>query len=723
MRAVALGAAALLHIPGEPFAEMGQSLRAAAPFEQLLILSNPCPEAGYLPTLQAHGEGGDEPQFAALDPRAESQIRAAALGLLDEMARYEANMAKKGWSTAPLLLGRLLRWAPGKSTARLAASALISLAYSGLPAPARAASIAVDTPVEAPTWALLQRQLLQAQTQAGVEFFQRYFDERGYLRCVLRWGGDDGPDDAIESLEGWPVLHALGAPDTVLQMYKKAWEGHLQQYTRARTSHVPFARQGMYYREFPVMFDWLHNAEGLKVFNLQGLSDPYDRAFQHRVTRYADFYTGADSTAPNYDPQQRLIRSMFNGSKGPLMRPATALDWAGDPIEIEGRFKPRHGERNYAEMLAHFEDYTDIVGDHPQNLGATTLAFNAYALTGRDRYRQWLLEYVDAWRQRTLANGGVIPTKIGLDGRIGGPQGKWYGGVYGWGFTVVVPQNGQLSNRNTHYMGLTGFANALLVTGDLSYTEVWSRMIDTINAQAREVDGQTLYPHMYGDEGWYAYGTSPYAHGALELYYWSMGEKDRRRLGAGGWLGFLEGRQPTYPESVLRSDLNRVAHRVEAMRQDPTTPDTRLSDDPMVYNPVWVGHLVQLMLGGPPPGAPLIGGPLHCRVRYFDPAGQRAGVPPDVAALVERLGPDSAAINLVNTHAEEVRLVVVQGGAYGEHRILAVTHQGTETPVQGTHFTVRLGPGAGGRLHLRMQRYAHRPTLTFPWDRSKSAGP
>ena len=23
------------------------------------------------------------------------------------------------------------------------------------------------------------------------------FDERGYLLCVERWGGDDGPDDAI----------------------------------------------------------------------------------------------------------------------------------------------------------------------------------------------------------------------------------------------------------------------------------------------------------------------------------------------------------------------------------------------------------------------------------------------------------------------------------------------------------------------------------------------
>ena len=34
------------------------------------------------------------------------------------------------------------------------------------------------------------------------------------------------------------------------------------------------------------MLDWLHNSEGLAVFNLQGLSDPFDRKFQQRVRHY-----------------------------------------------------------------------------------------------------------------------------------------------------------------------------------------------------------------------------------------------------------------------------------------------------------------------------------------------------------------------------------------------------------------------------------------------------
>ena len=58
--------------------------------------------------------------------------------------------------------------------------------------------IHIDTPVAAPHWALLEWQLVRAQTAAIREFYAKYFDERGYLRCVPRWGGDDGPDDAAE---------------------------------------------------------------------------------------------------------------------------------------------------------------------------------------------------------------------------------------------------------------------------------------------------------------------------------------------------------------------------------------------------------------------------------------------------------------------------------------------------------------------------------------------
>ncbi len=51
-------------------------------------------------------------------------------------------------------------------------------------------ALSVETPAPPPAWALLERELIRAQTLACQEFFDRYFDERGYLMCVPRWGGD-----------------------------------------------------------------------------------------------------------------------------------------------------------------------------------------------------------------------------------------------------------------------------------------------------------------------------------------------------------------------------------------------------------------------------------------------------------------------------------------------------------------------------------------------------
>ncbi|MBS0202910.1 MAG: hypothetical protein JSS49_08440 [Planctomycetes bacterium] len=594
---------------------------------------------------------------------------------------------------------------------------LVIAVLVGLSGESRAADnvVRVASPMTPPAWALLERELLRANAAACREFHAKYFDERGFLLCVERWGGDDGPDDAIENLMDWPILHALGGPDDILSLYKKSWEGHLRQFTLARTTDVPMARDGMYYKEFPVTFDWLHNGEGLVVFNLQGLSDPGDIRFQQRVRRYAGFYLNEDPDAPNYDSKHKLIRSLFNGSRGPLLRKATALDWAGDPIEIGHRFRLGHGERSYDEMLAHFKDYNDIVGDHPQNLSATTLALNAYMLAHEAKYKQWLLEYVDAWRDRMRENGGIIPTNVGLDGKIGSAtDGKWWGGVYGWGFSVVVPQTGKLAHRNLHHMGLIGFGNAYLLTGDDSYLDPWRKMIDLINAQGRMIDGRMMYPHMHGADGWYDFTPAKYDQGAFDLWYWSMSDADRARLPDNGWLSYLDGKNPAYPEESLRHDFATIRNKVAAIRADTTTPDTRLADDPLDKNPATVQALNQLMLGGIQPGRR--GTVLHCRVRYFDPNARRAGLPKDVAALVESLTADSTVVSLVNLSQIESRTVVIQAGGYGEHQFTSLAINDTaETPLDTIHLTIRLEPGCGTKLRLGTKRYVNQPTLAMPW--------
>ena len=585
--------------------------------------------------------------------------------------------------------------------------------------PVSGETLSIDSPMTPPAWALMQRELLMAKTKACETFFDKYFDHRGYLKCIERWGGNDGPDDAIENINDWPLLHALGAPDVILEMTNKAWEGHLLQYTEAKTSEVPMAREGMYYKEFPVAMDWLHNGEGLTVFNLLGLSDPKDCRFQQRVRRFAGFYMNEDPDAPNYDSKHKIIRSMFNGSRGPLLRKATALDWAGDPIEINDQFILLHGENSYEQMLEHFQDYNDIIGDHPQNLAATSLAANAYMLQNSTKYKRWLLEYVDAWRQRTLDNGGIIPSNIGLDGTIGGAtDGKWYGGVYGWGFTVAVPGTDRYANRITIHMALIGFGNALLLTGDQKYVDVWDAMIDKINSNAKTIDGKKMYPTMHGDHGWYGWQEQPWLQGAREVYYWSMNRSHLERVKDNPWFVYLAGGDPGYPERVLQEDFATLRRKSRAMHNDPTTPKTRLSDNPMAFNPASITNLCNLMWGAIQPCR--IGALLHARLRYFDPEQTRSGIPRDVAALVEKLTDKETVVTLVNINQTESRKLIVQGGAYGEHQCMMVSVNNQSYKLDSPYFSVHLAPGAGAQMTIQMKRYANQPSLSQPWDRQSN---
>src|SRR5258707_13331989 len=112
--------------------------------------------------------------------------------------------------------------------------------------------------MDPPRWARLERQLLADNVPAAEEFFKKSFDDRGRLLCFVRWGANDGPDDAFENFNRWPELHALGAAAEILRMYSKGHEGLLRQYTEAKTTDVRVARQGMYSKEFIVQSDWMH---------------------------------------------------------------------------------------------------------------------------------------------------------------------------------------------------------------------------------------------------------------------------------------------------------------------------------------------------------------------------------------------------------------------------------------------------------------------------------
>jgi hypothetical protein len=125
-------------------------------------------------------------------------------------------------------------------------------------------------------------------------------------------------------------------------------------------------------------------------------------------------------------------------------------------------------------------------------------------------------------------------------------------------------------------------------------------------------------------------------------------------------------------------------------------------------------------MGGPDPGGSTHGPlPLNVQVRHFDPERRRAGLPEDVAALVEQITADAVTLTLVNINPVQGRTVTIQMGAYGEHTATTVTAGAQSARVDASSFDVRLAPGAGETLTIGLRRYVNQPTLAFPWDRTR----
>lgn len=127
-----------------------------------------------------------------------------------------------------------------------------------------------------PAWAVMERQLLRYNSEACERFAAKYVDERGYLLHTIRWGTLDGPDDAIETFYNWTLLHALGGSDRVLELYKKALEGHWKQYGDLRTKLTELASNGAYYKEFITLSLAFRMA---RYKNKPTLAHPWDRGW------------------------------------------------------------------------------------------------------------------------------------------------------------------------------------------------------------------------------------------------------------------------------------------------------------------------------------------------------------------------------------------------------------------------------------------------------------
>ena len=569
-----------------------------------------------------------------------------------------------------------------------------------------------------PDWAVMQRQLIKSMEDAVPYYLNRFTRRDGTLYGRGPW------DDVTEMFYNWALFYGIGADEKLLNSAVLEFNALIRQCTN---------KDNQLYKEFTKSDDWFHISEGLMAFYDLALGDPTIPENIDRAKRFAGFYMNEDAeNTRNYDPVNKLIPYISTGSKGPdenfngiyminyghaslypVIKENIIPGWEKDP-------------KRYKQISGIYKDVVNRC-DVPVNLGAVGLITNAYLYTGDEKYKKWVLDYVDRWMANIKQNNGILPDNIGQSGKIGEYRnGQWWGGFFGWTGRYSV---------HMMFSSLTLASEcAYLVSGNPDYLYLLRSQIDLLlNNSKISKEGQLLVPYKYGPDGWHSY--RPFRITDLShLWNESMDKEDWQRIEkvmngskyyplaySGPWgqnmhnikdtqqyvpgkpfdwnyvpsegdrnidfptefprIAYYAGKNPDWPYKIMAADYQEVARRMEFMRNDPRDIYTIKDDDLYPNNPVITKGLIQVTMGAPQ--TVYNGGLLRARVRYFDIEKLRPGLPPDVAALVEKLEDKLTVVRLVNLSVSDTRKLIIQAGAFGEHEFLDVKYKETAVGKDG----------------------------------------
>lgn len=623
---------------------------------------------------------------------------------------------------------------------------------------------AIESP---PDWAITQRQLIGAMEEAGDFYWDRFTYQGGSTI------GEGPYDDLYEMFYNWPDFYIIGADQRFYKRALAAYNG----ITRTNTPYPP--DPGDYhhrlYKEFPTHDDFFHISEGMTLFYNLALGNPSIPENVVRAIRFAGFYLNEDPEAANYDPEHKMVKSIFTGSKGPLATSSAVYNLRyghASLYPVLEKLEPDwHETPTRASEIQSLYDSVVTRTDVPVNLGITGLMTNAYLYTGEEKYKQWVLDYVDTWMQRIEQNNGILPDNIGLSGKIGEYRdGQWWGGLYGWygryGVMMMYASMGVASEC------------AYLISGDEKYLDLVRSQIDQLLKRSKTTkEGQTLVPYRRNERGWHSY-RPVMIRDLAHLWHASMDEADWQRIEKvhkghkfrplnmeGIWgtntldhldketykpeapfdwnsemvqgdrtmgkseyarLMYYAGENPDWPLEALKADFQEMTKRMEFMRNDPRKITEISGDDTYPNNPVLIKALQQTTMGTPQ--TIYFGGLLRATVRYYDVGRKRPGLPQDVSALVEKLGKDQATVFLVNLNPVHERRLILQSGAFGEHRFTEVefskvikkddgtfSTEDQKQKINGKYVEVLLPPASSIRLHFDLKRFVNQPSYEFPW--------
>jgi hypothetical protein len=630
--------------------------------------------------------------------------------------------------------------------------------------------------LEPPGWAVSQRALFDLLDHAWRRFARDFTGPDGRLKYGGRLSTRDGVDDFYEVFFNWPQLYLLGGADDLLPASEQHWEGVTRQLTELDMLHDEFERG----------YDWFHQGESLLLLYFLCMAAP--ERWSERALRFAELYV--DPAKGNYDPEHRIITRPHNGSDPDRegLFDGNAYPWLPSEARTYGfplgwilpDDAPPHALAEDPRLGQEMRERMGV-GDTAVNLAAAGLVLNAWILSGERRYRDWIVEYVGAWRKRAEANGGMIPDNVGPDGVVGSlHEGRWYGGHYGWSWPhgwhsvghaacVAALAAATVTGDEDHLSFVGATLDTLLEHGTtMAFTEADSSLQSKWLAQlGPDIHTPTLHiPFRRDDSGWFDHNPVTPAV-PVALWHHSAAPADHARLKrireASGidwrtvrafrakeesgheeaWFAFLAGDDPDYPERILAAAQAQVRHRLARMDRyrdlDVPEADIHLWQQ---SNPVVTEALVQLTWGGPQ--VLYNGGLQQARVRYHDGEAGRAGLPPEVAALVTSIDPEATAVELVNLSPDHSRTVVVQAGAFAEHTIASVRYTTceddawvgdmydyghgepavteAEAPVGGSLLTVELPASTRIRLTLRLGLRTRTPSYRTPFSTDAPAG-
>ena len=583
-----------------------------------------------------------------------------------------------------------------------------------------------------PNWAVRQRALIDLMDRAAVPFVEHSTHEDGQLVFRSEWTSMDGTDNGYESFLSFPLFYLLGGNDYIHQLGQKEWEAITRQYTNFGTVE----------RGFVTGFDWFHHSESYTYHYYLALADP-DR-YRQQALDFAAMYIGEDPQAPNWDPERKKLRSPLNGSKGPRFE-TTQVDWEYHRPILAQYLAPFEDMEGLDATDPHVKaDWTDdevfervlslinsrmTKNDVPLNLHSTSMVTHAYIYTGDDKYKNWVLDYIQTWMDHRDKNGGIVPDNIGPNGEIGElMNGKWWGGYYGWRW----PHGARMIVEPSYVAG----SCAALMTGDFSWLDLCRSQLDMLWDLRREEDGIIKVPARHGDQGWFDY-RKPDPLYYIHLYYLSQSDEDLARLdevfpdragfnttspswhaGKAGpcpptaWLAFIEGLHASYPQQMIEETHTGILQSLDRLYADDSDPETRECYHFHNLNPVVPEGLLQMSMGTP--AAMYNGGLLLSHVRYFDPMLKRPGLPRHVAVLAEHVTADSIDLTFVNTDPVSSHRVLIQAGTFAEHEFTGASLDSVDIALDKRHVCIELDRSAKAHLHLKLKRFAHRPTYDLP---------